>query len=109
MSLLNTFYAVRNDEFRYRIMAAMALQAQVILADNSISNVEMRKITADAVIRDPENEGYARPFVWYVITDPSINKSVTADAKVTASDDDIQWVVNEAWKDLYPITQSDPA
>ena len=104
MSLLNTFYAVRNEQFRYRVMAAMALVSQQIVNDESIPEYELPKVMANAILREPENEGVARPFLWHVITNQTINNSVTSEAEVTASDEDIIWVVTDAWRRVYPLS-----
>lgn len=104
MSLINTYRAVRDEEFRQRVIAAMGLTAQDIVADPTIPNYELRYITAVDVLRNPDNLAIAISFVWRALTSTEINETVTEESKVTATDDMIIEFVRSTWPKLYPLS-----
>jgi hypothetical protein len=101
MTLLQTGQATQNDIFRLRVQAAVYISARTVQAEPvSTVNHELRNRLANALLADPSQR--LNLMVWAVASEPSIAatvKTATDPTKVdvTATDDQIQTIVNNAW------------
>jgi hypothetical protein len=95
-SLADAAALAEHSGFRSRVRVA-ALRAAVAVASEASSGDAgtdgIRATLATNVLNDPE--GYTPRFAWAVVTNPTV-----ADAGLSASDGDLEFVVASVWNAL---------
>ena len=101
MNLLGTASATRDPDFRARVQAALILTAVDIINDPA-QYMTPRQVFAMQAVQQPEYLGKDSRFHWHTAVNPAIAASVDSNGTVTATDNDIHYVVSGLWHLLFP-------
>ena len=106
MNLLGTARAARDADFISRVQAAVIITAVAIINDPS-QYMTPRQSFALQTTQQPD---YARDgrFIWLAAANPAIAASVDSNGTVTATDNDIHYVVSGLWHLLFPTPTPSP-
>ena len=101
MNLLGTARAARDADFISRVQAAVIITAVDIINDPS-QYMTPRQVFAMQAVQQPEYLGKDSRFIWLTAASPAIAASVDSNGTVTATDNDIHYVVSGLWHLLFP-------
>lgn len=102
MNLLGTYRAaVSSEEFKARVIAAVVLSAQNILNDSKWLSTPRMRAALD-VLNNPTGHPWVMHFVWRVAANAAIASTANDNGEVTATDNDIEYVVAGVWSSLFP-------
>lgn len=107
MNLLGTARAARDPEFVSRVQAAIIITAVDIINDPA-QYMTPRQVFAMQAVQQPEYLGRDSRFLWLTAANPAIATSVAPDGTVTATDNDIHYVVSGLWHTLFPTPTPSP-
>ena len=107
MNLLGTARAARDPEFVSRVQAAIIITAVDIINDPA-QYMTPRQVFAMQAVQQPEYLGKDARFLWLTAANPAIAASVDSNGIVTATDNDIHYVVSGLWHLLFPTPTPSP-
>ena len=105
MNLIGTWRATQDPDFRSRVIAATVISALDIINDSQYINTT-RAEAAWQILNSPSGNGWTERFVWLTASNAAIAASVQEDGSVSATDNDIAWVVAGVWSVLFPDDES---